>query len=131
MSIVESIVNANANSNDTLSHSLLLLLLVVVVAASLSFLVVFLQTLASQLDYDNRAKMHKNTATDLRDLREDLENIVNRSTAMMHSPGGDNYQSSGIVGGANGNDSKEENEEFIDEENQTINNSTSLTQFQN
>ncbi len=60
-----------------------------VIVGSLSFFIVFLQTISAQLDFDNRAKMHRNTATDLRDLREDLENSVNRSRAMIIFGGGD------------------------------------------
>ena len=48
-----------------------------------SFVVVFLQTLSSQLKYDTRAHMHESTAIDLRDLREDLENIENQAFVMV------------------------------------------------
>ncbi len=72
-----------------------------------SFLVVFLQTLSAQLQYDARSQMHTSTAIDLRDLREDLENMENESKVMMRyrkSASGEETDK-GRGGGNNGDNS--------------------------
>lgn len=54
-----------------------------VIVGCLSFFVVFLQNISAQRNYESRSQMHESTAIDLRDLREDLENVVNQSRVMM------------------------------------------------
>jgi len=69
-----------------------------------SFLVVFLQTLSAQLQYDTRSQMHESTAIDLRDLREDLENIVNQSIVMMKYMSTTPGKNKDLGGGSKDND---------------------------
>jgi len=49
------------------------------VVGSLAFFLVFLQTLSTHLQYDVRGEMHAGTTVDLRDLRNDLDIIVEKA----------------------------------------------------
>ena len=55
-----------------------------IIVGSLSFVVVFLQTLSTQCKYGARAEMHHATTIDLRDLRENLANLISKSRVLMY-----------------------------------------------
>lgn len=78
---------ATANLFDDRTNQLLN-----VYVGTFAFIVVFLQTPDQQLKFDTRADMHEAAAIELRDLRDELQNIIIRSGVMMRDR-------SGIAGG--------------------------------